>query len=102
MYSFVSILIIRTSLFDIDLRSLNVFETFIPATISDSQLYSSKLSDAKYISTSDVLAVSKVTIYIPSGLKYMLTSFNISLRTSKVDFIAEACTVANFIFNKSY
>ena len=80
----------RTSLLVIDLRSLNVFETFIPAIISESHDYLSKLSDERYISMSDVRAVSSVTIYIPLGLKYMFTSLSISLSTSNVDFMALA------------
>ena len=45
----------------------------------------------------DVLAVSSVTIYIPSGLKYIFTSFRISFSTSNVDLKAEAWIVTNLI-----
>src|SRR6056300_1418076 len=97
IYSLESILIISTSLFVIDLSNLNVFVTFIPATISLSHEYSSKLSADKNISTRDVLAVSSVVTYKPSGLKYTFTSLSISFSTSHVDFIALACIVASFM-----
>jgi ABC-type nitrate/sulfonate/bicarbonate transport system permease component len=57
------------------------------------------LSPDKKISTRDVRAVSNVTIYIPSFLKYIFTSLRISFRTSNVDLKAAAWIVTNFMIS---
>ena len=77
-----------------------MFDMLMPASISSVHEYSSKLSADKYISISDVRAVSSVTMYIPSGLKYMFTSLSISLRTSNVDLNALAWIVNSFSISR--
>ena len=67
-----------------------MFEMFTPATIGSSHSYSSKFSAESRKSMSYVLAVSRVVMKTPSGLKYIFTSFNIPERTSKHDLTAEA------------
>ena len=93
--------IMSTSFTVMVFSSLYMFVMLTPQSIFPLHVYSSKLSEGKNMSISDVLAVSSVTINIPSGLKYMFTSFKISFKTSNVDFIAAACTVTNFILKFS-
>jgi len=69
MYSLQFMDMINTSLLVMVFNNLYTFVMFTPVSISLSHEYSSKFSAGKHMSMREVLAVSRVTRYIPLGLK---------------------------------